>query len=70
MIVLRWASLGAKFARLVSSRRWNKSPKDISFKGGEKCQCLFYTVAKMRFRPRIAEIQEMAICPSVGEKKR
>ena len=38
MIVLRWASLGAKFARLVSSRRWNKSPKDISFKGGEKCQ--------------------------------
>ena len=39
-------------------------------KGGEKCQCLFYTVAKMRCRPRIAEIQEMAICPSVGEKKR
>ena len=38
MIVLRWASLGAKFARLVSSRRWNKSPKDISFNGGEKCQ--------------------------------
>ena len=30
----------------------------------------FTTVAKMRFRPRIAEIQEMAICPSVGEKKR
>ena len=27
-------------------------------KGGEKCQCLFYTVVKM------------AICPSVGEKKR
>ena len=27
-------------------------------KRGEKCQCLFYTVVKM------------AICPSVGEKKR
>ena len=32
-------------------------------KRGEKCQCLFYTVAKMRFRPRIAEFKKWQSAP-------